>query len=61
MNIILTLTFSMVVLFFMLFPAIKITEWIDKHLHLPQKLYTPVTIFITILLSITIGIFLNYA
>jgi len=61
MNIILTLTFSIVVLFFMLFPAIKITEWLDNHYNIPQKLYTPVTIFIDLFLSISVGIFLNYA
>ena len=60
MDIVLTLTFSIALLFFMIFPAIKITEWIDNHYHIPQKLYTPLTILITIFLSISIGIFLGY-
>ena len=61
MNVVLTLTFSIVLLFFMIFPAMKITEWIDSHYPLPQKLYTPVMLLVVLFLSIAIGLFLKYA
>jgi len=61
MNIVLTLTFSIVLLFFMIFPAMKITEWIDSKFVLPQKLYTPIMLLIVLFLSIAIGLFLKYA
>ncbi len=61
LNVILTLVFSIVVMFFMLFPAMKIVEWIDSRYPIPEKLNTPLTIFIVILLSLSIGIFLKFA
>ena len=61
MDIVLTLTFSIVLLFFMIYPAIKITEWIDNKFKLPQKLYTPIMLFIVLFLSIATGIFLKFA
>ncbi|BDY13637.1 hypothetical protein HCR_19490 [Hydrogenimonas cancrithermarum] len=61
MNIVLTLVFSIVMLFFMIFPAMKITEWIDRHYPIPKKIYTPVMLSIVVLLSIIIGLFLRYA
>ena len=61
MDIVLTLTFSIVLLFFMIFPAMKITEWIDSKFVLPQKLYTPIMLLIVLFLSIAIGLFLKYA
>jgi hypothetical protein len=61
MNIVLTLTFSIVLLFFMIFPAMKITEWIDNKFVLPQKLYTPIMLLIVLFLSIATGLFLKYA
>ncbi len=61
LDIVLTLVFSIVMLFFMIFPAMKIVEWIDSHRKIPQKMYTPLTIVVVILLSLTIGLFLKYA
>jgi len=61
MNIVLTLTFSIVLLFFMIFPAMKIAEWIDSKFVLPQKLYTPIMLLIVLFLSIATGLFLKYA
>jgi len=40
LDILLTLTFSIVMLFFMIFPAMKITEWINSKYQIPEKLYT---------------------
>jgi len=61
MDIVLTLVFSIVMLFFMIFPAMKITEWIDERYSIPDKFYNIVMILIVILLSLLIGVFLRYA
>ncbi|WP_300369400.1 hypothetical protein [Hydrogenimonas sp.] len=61
MNIVLTLVFSIVMLFFMIFPAMKITEWIDERYPIPKKFYTPVMLSIVVLLSLCIGLFLKFA
>ncbi len=61
MDIVLTLVFSIVMLFFMIYPAMKITEWIDARRPIPEKFYNAVTITIVILLSLAIGVFLRYA
>ena len=61
MNFVLTLTFSIVMLFFMIFPAMKITEWIDARYPIPERYYKPVMLTIVVVLSLCIGIFLRYA
>ena len=61
MEIVLTLTFSIVMLFFMIFPAMKITEWIDARYGIPEKYYKPVMLTIVVALSLCIGLFLRYA
>jgi hypothetical protein len=58
-SIILTLIFSIVMLLFMAFPAIKIVEWINQKKNLSQKNQNILTIFLTILFSLLIGIFLQ--
>ncbi|HIP61409.1 MAG TPA: hypothetical protein EYG98_02520 [Sulfurovum sp.] len=61
LDIILTLVFSVVMLFFMIFPAMKITAWIDDKKEIPKKWYNPIMFFITIILSMLIGVFLKFA
>ncbi|MEA3491655.1 MAG: hypothetical protein U9R27_07110 [Campylobacterota bacterium] len=61
LNIVLTLVFSIVMLIFMIFPAMKITEWIDSKIPVPEKWYNPLMFFIILLLSLSIGLFLRYA
>ena len=61
MHIILTLTFSIVMLMFMAFPAMKIIEWLDSKIAIPKKWYNPLLIGTTILLSLLIGLFLRFA
>ena len=61
MEIVLTLTFSIVMLFFMIFPAMKITDWIDARYGIPEKYYKPVMLTIVVVLSLCIGLFLRYA
>lgn len=61
LDIILTLVFSVVMLFFMTFPAMKITGWIDSKIKIPQRWYNYIMFAITIVLSLMIGIFLKFA
>jgi len=57
--IIMTLIFSVVMLMFMAFPAIKIVEWIEKKNPLSPKVKNFLTILLTVVLSLSIGIFLQ--
>lgn len=58
-SIIMTSVFSVVMLMFMAFPAIKIVEWIDSRKEFSQKTYNGLIIGITIALSLMVGIFLQ--
>jgi hypothetical protein len=60
-DIVLTLVFSVVMLVFMAFPAMKIVEWIKVKTNFSENIYNILQIFITILLSLLIGIFLKFA
>jgi len=61
LNIVLTLVFSVVMLVFMAFPAMKIVEGIEKLMPLTNKWRNIIIILVTIFLSILVGIFLRYA
>jgi uncharacterized membrane-anchored protein YitT (DUF2179 family) len=58
-SIVITLIFSVVMLMFMAFPAMKIVEWIDSKKNLSTKAQNSLIIIITIILSLMIGIFLS--
>jgi len=58
--ILMTLTFSVVMLMFMAFPAMKIVEWISSKKELSQQVQNIFIIVLTIILSLIIGVFLNY-
>ena len=45
----------------MAFPAMKIVEWIDNYKELSPKIQNILTILITVLLSLGIGLFLQIA
>ncbi len=60
MDIVLTLVFSIVMLLFMAFPAMKIVEWIEQRVAIPERWRNVLTFTIVILLSLLIGIFLRY-
>jgi len=60
MDTVLTLVFSIVMLFFMIFPAIKIVEWVNVKLPIPLHWYNAAVILVTILLSLLIGLFLRF-
>jgi len=61
LDIVLTLVFSLVMLVFMAFPAMKIVDLIEKKFTISEKTYTFLLILITILLSLFIGLFLKFA
>jgi hypothetical protein len=61
LDIVLTLVFSIVMLVFMAFPAMRITEWIDSQIGIPKKWYNIIMLLILILLALSIGIFLRFA
>ena len=58
--IVMTLIFALVMLMFMAFPAIKIVDWIESKKELSKNSKNILTIVITITLSFTIAIFLQY-
>jgi len=55
-----TIISSIVMLMFMAFPAMKIVEWIADKKELSQQVQNIFIIILTVLLSIMVGIFLNY-
>ena len=55
-----TLVSSVVMLMFMAFPAMKIVEWFANKQKLSQKIQNILIIIVTIILSLMVGIFLNY-
>ena len=58
-DIVVTLVFSIVMLLFMAFPAIKIVEFLETKISLSQKSKNLLIIIITIILSLAIGLFLK--
>ena len=60
-DIVLTLVFSIVMLMFTAFPAMKIVEWIDTKIPLSEKLYNILLISTTIFLSLCVGVFIRFA
>ena len=59
-DIVLTLVFSIVMLLFMVFPAMKIVEWLEKRLTIHNTWHNPLLFVITLLLSLLIGLFLRF-
>ncbi len=59
-KIVMTLVFSVVMLLFMAFPAMKIVEFIKTKKELSKKTENVILIALTILLSLMIGIFLRF-
>ena len=57
---VITLVFSIVMLLFMAFPAIKIVEFLEPKFNLSEKIKNILIIVITIILSLLVGLFLKY-
>ncbi len=60
-DIVLTLVFSIVMLVFMIFPAMKTTEWIESKIEIPEKWHNPLMFSILLLFALAIGLFLRFA
>jgi hypothetical protein len=61
LDIVLTLTFSVVMLVFMAFPAMKIVNFIESKITLSERMRNIALIGIIVLLSLSIGLFLKFA
>ena len=61
LDIVLTLVFSVVMLVFMAFPAMKIVNFIGSKITLSEKMHNILLIGIIVLLSLSIGLFLKFA
>lgn len=60
MEIVLTLVFSLVLLVFMIYPAIKIVEFLETKMEISNKMYDTLTVVLTIVLSLIVGAGLYY-
>lgn len=60
MEVILSLSFSVVLLVFMIYPAMKIVEFLETKMHISDKMYNVLTVVITIVLSLVLGVGLYY-
>jgi hypothetical protein len=59
MDIVLTLVFSVPLLIIMIYPSMKITEFIETKIEVDEKLYNRLTVTITIILSLFFGILIK--
>ncbi|RLA83806.1 MAG: hypothetical protein DRG78_03230 [Epsilonproteobacteria bacterium] len=59
MDIVMSLVFSAPILIIMIYPAMKITEFIESKIDVNEKLYNKLTVIITILLSLIFGVLLQ--
>ncbi|RLA80500.1 MAG: hypothetical protein DRG78_10825 [Epsilonproteobacteria bacterium] len=59
MDIVLSLVFSAPLLIIMVYPAMKITEFLDKRMTINDKIYDKLTVIITIVLSLICGVLLH--
>jgi len=58
-EIMLTLVFAAPLLMIMAYPAMKITEIIETKIEISEKQYNRLTVVITIVLSLIVGVLLN--
>ena len=56
MDIILSFVFALPLLIIMIYPAMKITEYLESKMEISEQLYNRLTVIITIILSIIFGI-----
>jgi len=59
MDIVLSLVYTAPLLIIMAYPAMKITEFIERRTHVSEKIYNKLTVLITIFLSLIGGILLH--
>ena len=61
LDIVLTLVFSVVMLIFMVFHAMKIVEWIESKADIDSKWHIAMLFATVVMLSLMIGLFLKFA
>jgi hypothetical protein len=59
-DIVLSLVFAAPLLIIMAYPAMKITEFLEKRIDINERLYNKLTVTITIILSLIFGLLLHY-
>ena len=60
MEIVMTLVFSSVMLVFMIYPAMKIVEFLETKMDVSDKMYNVLTVVLTIVLSLIVGLGMYY-
>ncbi len=60
-QIVIILVFSVAMLVFMIFPAMKIVEFIETKITLSEMAHNVIVLSTTVLLSLCIGLFLKFA
>jgi hypothetical protein len=59
-DLVLTLVFAIVMLLFMLYPAMRTAQWLSDRFHLAPKWHTPMVFAFTLLYSLAIAVFLRF-
>ena len=60
MEIVMTLVFSSVMLVFMIYPAMKIVEFLETKMEVSDKMYNILTVGLTLVLSLMVGLGMYY-
>ncbi len=60
MQLVMVFVFSIVLLIFMIYPAMKIVEFLEKFTNISDKMYDFLTVALTIFLSLLLGAGLYY-
>lgn len=60
MEIVMSLVFASVLLVFMIYPAIKIVEFLETKMTITDKMYNVLTVTITIILALIVGVGLYF-
>ena len=55
-----TLMYTIGILLIMVYPAIRIADWLSEKIHITQALEDKLTIILTILLSLIVSVLINY-
>jgi len=60
LDIVLSLVFAAPLLIIMIYPAMKITQFIEKKVDINEQQYNKITVILTIILSLISGILLHF-
>jgi hypothetical protein len=61
MNILMTLVFTSVLLVFMIYPAIRIVDFLETKMTITDKMFNVLTVVITIILALLVGSWLHFS